>query len=576
MVFFFIQVLVLIRQATLTEKYWLELDNDYRRPESTILPAVPSTHSTFWIVRMWRTLRHSNGYCSLLPFFRSARAEREVDRVYFKALRDEFILDRDMDHPPFTPVPPEQRLSYDFVFGRYLGLCLIKYLARVVDVTNTTLILLAIGTIVFYAWSHFLLDDDPILLSWSWLGLGWLHLLFNVYFEKHVLSIRHELVPEGSPHLLSLSLQRIEDQDPDKESFKSMSSKDISLPGWCSIDLDRYLLRRSWLKKVVVGGKPNRQDTLYWMDRLGPTIYLILIQSNMIFIGIDFTLQFVIFLPTMYVFTPIYTFIIYSILVLLSLSGNLLNKKHLVANVAVICSVGTHRNVPAIAAVFREQKTENLVRCFLILYRMRRFAFDVKHDPKRVTQDTTSAQNHYSQCLDPLEIMEVSKTFECFSREDGCMYRKEFGDLLITLGEEITPEILTHIMETMDVDSDGKVEKTEFLQWYAVNMVDENNDNALQNAPRVLFQLFDADNQGELTVSQLKSKLDALRVGFTIDEQIAIINEIDRNGSGSITLHEFELLFRKFPPNELLRRANKFEYHPGELLCNVVSCNAFV
>jgi Ca2+-binding EF-hand superfamily protein len=570
MVFFFIQVVVLIRQALKTEAKWLELDKDYRRPEterhqSQSLAIRSANRST--VHRLWVKLRYSNGYISLLPFFRSEKDELDVGRAYFKALRDEFIEDRSVD-PPFDPVPESQRLKYDFVFGRYLGLCLVRFLARVVDVTNTTLIILAIGTVLFYLWSR-VVDEDAELIAWSWLLVGWSNFFFNVFFEQHILKVRNQLVPEGSPHLVALYNTTIEDQQ--ENAFKSVSENDLTLPGWCSVDHIKYLNGRSWIKRVFAGGKPNRQDTLYWMDRLGPTIYLILLQSNMIFIGVDFALQMVFFLPTMYHGYITAKFVIYLLLVILSLSGNMLNKKHLVANVAVVCSIGSHRNIQAIATVFREEKTENLVRCFLIIYRLRRFAFDVKHDPKPMSTDDAK---HYSKALDPLETLEVSKTFECFAREDGCIYMKEFRELMSTLGGDVSEEHLKTMMSTMDIDSDGKVRKEEFLQWYADNMVGQ-EDNALHNAPRVLFQLFDEDNQGELSVSQVKSKLDALRVGFSVDEQIAIINEIDRNGSGTITQREFELLFKKFPPSELLRNEEQFEYRPGELLCAMATCNAF-
>ncbi|KAI2510392.1 Ca2-binding protein [Fragilaria crotonensis] len=357
----------------------------------------------------------------------------------------------------------------------------------------------------------------------------------------------------------------------DAVGFKSMSGKDVTLPGWCSVNLDQYLLRRSWIKRVFVGGKPNRQDTLYWMDRLGPTVYLIILQSNMIFIGVDFACQVVYFIPAMHEHASTTVFVIYMALVVLSLIGNLLNKKHLVANVAVICSVGSHRNIPAIAEVFREEKTENLVRCFLIIYRLRQFAFDVKVDPKPPSHDDAK---HYSKTLDPVEIFEVSKTFECFARDDGSIYPAEFSDMMTTLGGEVSKENIQKMMSIMDVDSDGMVRKEEFLQWYADNIVGH-DDNALSNAPRFLFQLFDEDNQGELSVAKFKGKLDALRVGFSVDEQIAIINEIDRNGSGSITQHEFEVLFKKFPPAELLKKESKFDYRPGELLCSIATCHAF-
>mmetsp|Transcript_22261 Transcript_22261/g.36856 ORF Transcript_22261/g.36856 Transcript_22261/m.36856 type:complete len:720 (-) Transcript_22261:63-2222(-) len=567
MIFFFVQVVVLIRQALKTEQQWLSLDKDYRRPEAEQYQQDTGANDNA-LRRSWRKLRHSNAYISLLPHLRSEKRELEVDRAFFKALRDEFILDRSLE-PPFAPVSESQRLKYDFVFGRYLGLCLVRFLARVVDVTNTTLILLAMGTVLMFAWS-LVVEEDPIILAWSWLAVSWISFLFNVFFEQHILNVRRELVPEGSPHLVPLFNSMSSGEK--ETAFKAISDNDLTLPGWCSVNLDQYLTKRSWIKKVCVGGKPNRQDTLYWMDRLGPTLYLIILQVNMLFIGIDCALQIVFFLPTMHELASTTMFVTYLILVILAAVGNMLNKKHLIATLAVICSIGSYRNIPAIADVFREEKTENLVRCFLIIYRLRRFAFDVQYDPKPISKDD---DEHFKKKLDPLEIMEVSKTFKCFAQDDGFIYMQEFADLMTTLGGDITEETLKKMMGSMDVDADGKVEEDEFLQWYSDNMVGrQGDDNALRNAPRVLFQLFDQDNQGELSVSQFKSKLDALRVGFNVDEQVAIINEIDRNGSGTITQYEFELLFRKFPPNELLRKDGQFEYYPGEL-CAIATCHAF-
>ncbi|KAI2510391.1 hypothetical protein MHU86_3964 [Fragilaria crotonensis] len=173
MVFFFIQVIVLIRQAILTERQWLQLDKDYRRPESERTQPEPMANRPY-LNRLWMRLRRSMATISYCPSF-VRRKQNWKWGVPAMALRDEFIQDRSMDSP-FEPVPDAQRLKYDFVFGRYLGLCLIRFLARVVDVTNTTLVLLAIGTVLFYIWSN-IVHDDPIWLAWSWLFIGWFHFL---------------------------------------------------------------------------------------------------------------------------------------------------------------------------------------------------------------------------------------------------------------------------------------------------------------------------------------------------------------------------------------------------------------
>ena len=385
----------------------------------------------------------------------------------------------------------------------------------------------------------------------------------NVAFERHVLEVRRKLVPANSPHLTAM----VKNFD-----YEEVGEDDLTLPGWCSVDLNKYInFERSTINKIFIAGKPNRQETLYWMDRFGTKLYALLLQANLIFIGVDTAMQATMFLPFMWRDAPWSMTVPYFILTFLSILGNMLNKKHLISTIAVISSVGCYRCMGTIADVYREQKTENLVRCFLIIYRLRRFAFEAQADPKKISQGD---QNHYTKKLDPLEILEVSQTFKSFSHDSEVVDMKQFEQLMTTLGGEVSKEALANMVSSLDADNDGEVTKEEFLQWYSDNMFREDS-RTMREAPRVLFQLFDQDKNGELTISQFKTKLDALQVGFSVDEQIAIVNELDKNGNGRIGLHEFELLFRKFPPTELRSVSEKFEYFPGEL-CTVATCHAFV
>ena len=143
------------------------------------------------------------------------------------------------------------------------------------------------------------------------------------------------------------------------------------------------------------------------------------------------------------------------------------------------------------------------------------------------------------------------------------------------LGGQAPQETLEKMMASMDNDGDGEVTVEEFLQWYSDNIV-QDDKNSLRQAPRELFRLFDGDNNGVISISEFKMKLDALRVNFSVDEQIAIVNELDRHSIGKIGQHEFELLFQKFPPTELRPSQENLLESIRTDVCNTVACQPFV
>ena len=156
MVIFFIQVVVLIYQALAIDRLWRKLDRELRYPKTATEneedETDPDNLLTFVFgpfIRCWRQLRFHNSFISLFPYFRSDLDELEVNRMYFRAMRDEFILERSLE-PPFDPLPVSQRIDPMFNFGRYLGLCQVKFLAQIVEVDTITLLLFAVGAIAYF------------------------------------------------------------------------------------------------------------------------------------------------------------------------------------------------------------------------------------------------------------------------------------------------------------------------------------------------------------------------------------------------------------------------------------------
>lgn len=148
MIGFVVQVLFLINEASGTEKFWDEMDTRARM----------ASHSKSGSVRQSFTATKSQReafddkesiWSTILPQFRNAKKELRRQTLIFKALREEFILERSLD-PSFEPTPLPQRVEEDFNFGRYLSLSQALVLSHIVEVEERTWFLFALGTCAFF------------------------------------------------------------------------------------------------------------------------------------------------------------------------------------------------------------------------------------------------------------------------------------------------------------------------------------------------------------------------------------------------------------------------------------------
>ena len=71
------------------------------------------------------------------------------EEAVFRALRREFILDRNLE-PPFQPMDKEKRVQETFNFGRYLGLAQIHILSHIVHIPFSVWAFFAVSAVAFY------------------------------------------------------------------------------------------------------------------------------------------------------------------------------------------------------------------------------------------------------------------------------------------------------------------------------------------------------------------------------------------------------------------------------------------
>lgn len=152
MIFFVVQVLILVSQAMDTERKWVEMDKAARDP--SLMEEWDRRAESYYETnkaKRRKSMQSARELTALLPFMRDNKAQGREDLILFKALRDEFMTERSPHHP-FPPASMEKRVSPDFNFGRYLGINQGSLLAQVVEVSIVTWTIYAVLTLVYYCY----------------------------------------------------------------------------------------------------------------------------------------------------------------------------------------------------------------------------------------------------------------------------------------------------------------------------------------------------------------------------------------------------------------------------------------
>ena len=146
MVFFVIQVLIMIREASITERQWEEMDA-LAKEERNSSCGLSMTGVSQSMQRQF--FQKDNMFALCFPRFRNREADRAQMHISFKALREEFLLERSLDDP-FDPATADQRVESDFNFGRYLSLAQARTISRIVEVDLKTWLFFGIIIVVFF------------------------------------------------------------------------------------------------------------------------------------------------------------------------------------------------------------------------------------------------------------------------------------------------------------------------------------------------------------------------------------------------------------------------------------------
>ena len=137
------------------------------------------------------------------------------------------------------------------------------------------------------------------------------------------------------------------------------------------------------------------------------------------------------------------------------------------------------------------------------------------------------------------ELEQLKAAFRFLDKDgNGTVEPEEIGEVLKTLGIEITDEEIKDIMSNLDENGDGVMDFNEF-----VGMMNRRLSLNSQRAElKETFKVFDKNGDGKISFDELKEVLIGLGEEVTDQDVKDMIKEADLNGDGFIDFEEFMIM----------------------------------
>ncbi|XP_024992173.1 probable calcium-binding protein CML16 [Cynara cardunculus var. scolymus] len=132
---------------------------------------------------------------------------------------------------------------------------------------------------------------------------------------------------------------------------------------------------------------------------------------------------------------------------------------------------------------------------------------------------------------------------------DGSLTQLELAALFRSVGLIPVGDEFDAVLAKMDANGNGSIEFEELLNAILPDFDEEvfvNQDQLMK-----VFQLFDKDGDGSITPAELAGQMAKMGLPLTYRELNDLMNDIDTNGDGIISFHEFTAILG-MPASEFL------------------------
>ena len=153
----------------------------------------------------------------------------------------------------------------------------------------------------------------------------------------------------------------------------------------------------------------------------------------------------------------------------------------------------------------------------------------VEMDPNQLLSKGPSP--HLSRAFTAQQLIEIENAFKMFDPDgSGDIDRREMKVAMKALGMSTKAEDIARIMDEVDVDGSGTIDKDEFIE--IVRPVLGGRDP--HSEVRKCFEYFDVNESGVITAADLVTVMEELGEDVTSQEIEAMMEVADRDGDGAM------------------------------------------
>ncbi|KAF8154579.1 anthrax edema factor in complex with calmodulin and pyrophosphate [Crassisporium funariophilum] len=134
------------------------------------------------------------------------------------------------------------------------------------------------------------------------------------------------------------------------------------------------------------------------------------------------------------------------------------------------------------------------------------------------------------------QIAAYKDAFSLFDKDnDGTITSNELGTVMRSLGKTPTDSEIQEMIKEVDQDRNGTIEFAEFIEMMGRKTHAEGLEAELKEA----FKVFDTDNSGKISTSELSKVMLNLGEKLSDAEIEQMIKEADLDNDGEISFEEF-------------------------------------
>ena len=136
----------------------------------------------------------------------------------------------------------------------------------------------------------------------------------------------------------------------------------------------------------------------------------------------------------------------------------------------------------------------------------------------------------------PQQMQEINEAFELLdSDKDEKIDYYELKVALRALGFKVTKDDIMRLFRSYDPQDTGSISKQDFIEISRDMILKRDPMEELKNA----FELFDTDQQGGISLANLRRIARELDIQPSEEDLRAMIDEFDSDGDGMVSLEDF-------------------------------------